>query len=284
MILHRQYTTLSHTCWMVALLLGALYSCNSATDTQQNPTDSATRTVDISQMIPLADTTFSGQKISLWATDSLENKFETLYLKLEDEKGNPLPDVSVDYNLTMDMGMMNHGGPYYPLVSKGGGIYQADVVFIMANMKDMGKGWLFKTLLKGQGKVDTLTFMLPVRQASIPRTLATGTSEDTRVFVSCLLPSTIEVGVHPIEFVLHKMSQETFPTLDGYSVEVDPIMPQMGHGSSGNKNAEGKGNGHYTGIVNLSMPGEWQVKVKLLKDGKPISQDSLVYPIYVKEK
>lgn len=269
---------------LIFLGLTTIYSCNNATkpNPSQIENQSVTDTSDLSKMIMLADTTFKGHQVSLWTPDSLTNKFESLYLKFEDGKGNPVSDLAVDYEITMDMGMMAHSGPYSPLVNKGRGIYQADVVFIMANMKDMGKGWLFKTLLKGKDKTDTLTFVLPVQQTTIPRTIATGTTTDDRVFVSCLIPNEVESGKHNIEFALHKMDKETFTNLDGYTIAVEPFMPAMKHGSPENKDAESKGNGRYSGLVNFTMSGDWVIRVKLLKNGKTVSQDSLVYPIKIK--
>jgi len=269
---------------LIFLGLTTVYSCNNATkpNPSQIENQSVTDNSDLSKMIMLADTTFEGHQVSLWTPDSLTNKFESLYLKFEDGKGNPVSDLALDYEIKMDMGMMAHSGPYSPLVNKGRGIYQADVVFIMANMKDMGKGWLFKTFLKGKDKTDTLTFALPVHQTTIPRTIPTGTAIDDRVFVSCLLPPELPAGKHKIEFALHKMDKENFTELNDYTIAVETFMPAMKHGSSENENAVNKGNGRYSGIVNFTMPGEWTVKVKLLKNGESVAQDSLVYPIKIK--
>lgn len=266
------------------LVQTSFYGCNNMTKSTatQSENKHASNSIDLSNMIMLGDTTFAGHQVSLWTPDSLTNKFESLYLRLEDGKGNPINDQEVNYEITMDMGMMSHGGPYDALVNKGNGIFQADMVFIMANMKDMGRGWLFKTLLKGKDKTDTLTFALPVQQATIPRTIATGTTTDDRVFVSCLIPNEVESGKHNIEFALHKMDKETFTNLDGYTIAVEPFMPAMKHGSPENKDAESKGNGRYSGLVNFTMSGDWVIKVKLLKNGETVSQDSLVYPIKIK--
>lgn len=270
----------------ITIVLGqiSIYSCHNATKTNSTQTemDTSATAVDLSNMLMLADTNFAGKQISIWTADSLSNKFESLYLRLLDGKGKPLTDEALDYHITMDMGMMSHGGPYDPLVNKGNGIYQADMVFIMANMKDMGKGWLLKTLLQGKDKTDTLTVALPVQPATVARTLPTGTTTDGRVFVSCLLPNELESGKHQIEFALHKMDKETFTNLDGYTIAIEPFMPEMKHGSSENNDAQSKGNGRYSGQVNFTMPGEWIVKVKLMKNGEIVSQDHLVYPIKIK--
>jgi len=81
--------------------------------------------------------------------------------------------------------MMSHGGPYYPIVNLGNGLFKAEVVFIMPNMEDMGKGWLFQGIIN---KKDSITIPLQVNKAAAMRTTAVATQEDGRIFVSCLLP------------------------------------------------------------------------------------------------
>ncbi|EEI93126.1 hypothetical protein HMPREF0765_1263 [Sphingobacterium spiritivorum ATCC 33300] len=139
--------------------------------------------------------------------------------------------------------------------------------------------------LRSANKPDTVNQTIDlsnVREAKYARTLATGTKDDGRVSISCLLPAEVETGNNPIQFVLHNTDKDHLSELDGYSIALEPFMPAMGHGSSGNKNAEGTGEGHYQGTVQLSMPGEWLIKAKLLKDGNVVSQDSLVFPVQVR--
>ena len=107
-----------------------------------------------------------------------------------------------------------------------------------------------------------------VREAKYARTLATGTKDDGRVSVSCLLPAEVETGNNPIQFVLHNTDKDHLSELDGYSIALEPFMPAMGHGSSGNKNAEGTGEGHYQGTVQLSMPRRMAYQSKIAKGWK----------------
>ncbi|WP_236582206.1 FixH family protein [Sphingobacterium spiritivorum] len=269
---------------MICLIF--IYSCGDATKSSnlksEYEKDTVNQIIDFSKLISRGDTLLGNRHVSLWSMDSLYTGYETLYLKVADTNGNAVPDMGIDYRPVMHMGMMSHAGPFQKLISKGSGIYQADVVFIMANMEGMGKGWQFHTFLTEHGKTDTLSFDLPVKEAKYARTLPTGTKDDGRVFVSCLLPAEIKKGSNPIRFVIHKTDKDRFPELDGYSITLEPFMPAMGHGSSGNKNAEGTGGGRYEGTVQLSMPGEWLIKATLLKDGNVVSQDSLVFPVEVK--
>ncbi|MFZ4863273.1 FixH family protein [Sphingobacterium sp. Mn56C] len=272
------------------LLAAALLMLAAACGTPTSPTSSTSsaghttaEAMDFADYTKIQDTVFQDKNISLWAKDSLTSKFESIFIRLTDKEGNPAALTSLNYDVKMDMGMMAHGAPFYPLKSLGNGIYQADIVFIMPNIRDMGKGWLLQLANSGlKDSNDTLSIALPVKEASVDRTLATNTQADGRVFVSCLLPDQASVGEQPIHFVLHKIEKDAFPIVDGYSIEVEPFMPDMGHGSDKNIAAKSTGDGHYEGRVNFSMKGHWDIKVRLLKDGKPASEELLTFPVQVK--
>lgn len=234
--------------------------------------------IDLEKLIVLKDTLVGSHQIQLFAQDSLRDKNESLYILVKDATGKPLENSELDYNIHMDMGMMSHGGPYYPIVNLGNGLFKAEVVFIMPNMEDMGKGWLFQGIIN---KKDSITIPLQVNKAAAMRTTAVATQEDGRIFVSCLLPQKTSTGLQKIDFTLHKIEQHTFPALDGYSLEVEPFMPDMGHGSSQNETAQSQGDGRYQGTVNFSMPGFWQVKVRIIKNGSKAVAEELIFPIQV---
>jgi len=262
-------------------LVYSLTGCGNNTQNQQKEetVDTEETSVDISALTKIADTTLIDKKISVLVEDSLTSKNETIYIQVTDKDGNPAKDAQLDYDVVMDMGMMSHGGPYYPLVDLGDGLYKAEAVFIMANMKDMGKGWILNMVLN---KTDTLAFLLPVSEAKYARTIPVGTKDDGRVFVSLLLPNEVKAGSQPIDFTLHKMEHEVFPALENYIVEIEPFMPDMGHGSPDNKAAVGKGNGRYSGTVNFTMKGSWTIKVNLAKNGEKVAQEELMFSVEVK--
>ncbi|WP_270089721.1 FixH family protein [Sphingobacterium sp. SYP-B4668] len=272
----------------VSMLLGiasmalvySLTGCGNNTQTQQkNPADPAGNTFDISTLTKIADTTLTDNKVSVFAQDSLTSKNETIYIQVTDLEGSPVTNAHLDYDVIMDMGMMSHGGPYYPLIDLANGLFKAEVVFIMANMDDMGEGWMLHAVLN---KKDSLSFLLPVSEAKPARTIPVGTKDDSQVFVSLLLPAEVKTGSQPIDFTLHKMDHNLFPVLDGYTVEIEPFMPDMGHGSPNNEAATSKGNGRYSGMVNFTMKGHWKIKVNLLKNGEKVSQEELEFPVEVK--
>jgi len=273
-------------CVVGVLLLFTVVSCvqhNAVNDKEQgiakSGVDSADLTIDVNKLHKLADTVLTNYKVAVFAKDSLKNKHESLYIQVTDLEGKGMDSVAIDYAINMDMGNISHGGPYYPLVGLGNGLFKAEVVFIMANLNDMGKGWMINIDLN---KEHELSFLLPVAEAKHSRMISVDTKDDSRVFVSLLLPEHVSSGSQALNFTLHKMGHVEFPALDNYKLEFIPFMPSMGHGSTGNEAAVSLGDGKYAGVVNLTMPGEWIIKVNLLKNGEKVSQDSLVFPVEVK--
>jgi hypothetical protein len=55
-------------------------------------------------------------------------------------------------------------------------------------------------------------------------------------------------------------------------------MPSMGHGSSGNVSPVHTADGIYTGKVNFSMTGDWQITLKL-KRGDMMIGEPLIYTL-----
>ncbi len=234
-----------------------------------------------SDLIVISDTTYNGLAFKVYADSKLDNKFHTVYLQVKDKEGKPYNSSSLDYYPQMDMGMMKHGGPFEHPIALGEGWYRGAMVFIMADIPDMGPGWHLYTILETEGKKDTIAIKVPVSEAKTMRTMSSGTAQDSRVFISNLLPDTLKQGKHSIKFLLNKMEDHDFPPLDGYVIKLKTNMPSMGHGSSGNKDAETVGNGYYEGEVNFSMAGQWEIIVELWKDGKKANQDDIKYLVQV---
>lgn len=234
-----------------------------------------------SDLIVISDTTYNGLVFKVYSDSKLDNKFHTVYLQVKDKDGKPYNSSSLDYYPQMDMGMMKHGGAFEHPIALGEGWYRGAIVFIMADIPDMGPGWHLYTILETEGKKDTIAIKVPVSEAKTMRTMSSGTAQDSRVFISNLLPDTLKQGKHSIKFLLNKMEDHDFPPLDGYVIKLKTNMPSMGHGSSGNKDAETVGNGYYEGEVNFSMAGQWEIIVELWKDGKKANQDDIKYLVQV---
>lgn len=234
-----------------------------------------------SDLVRIADTVWDVNNYTVYADAKLNNKYHTIYLRLRDTSGIPINDKSLDFYPEMSMGRMKHGGPFEHPVALGEGWYRGPMVFIMADIPQMGKGWQLHTIRSHNRIKDTLAIKIPVTAAATMRTMSSGTRDDSRVFISCLLPDSVKQGKHPIRFLMNKMDGHHFPVLDHYVIKLKTNRPTTETGSSENFAAESTGNGYYEGTVNFSMPGRWEVIVELWKEGKKSNQDDIKYLVQV---
>ena len=234
-----------------------------------------------SDLVRIADTVWDVTNYTVYADAKLNNKYHTIYLRLRDTSGIPINDKSLDFYPEMSMGRMKHGGPFEHPVALGEGWYSSPMVFIMADIPQMGKGWQLHTIRSHNRIKDTLAIKIPVTAAATMRTMSSGTRDDSRVFISCLLPDSVKKGRHPIRFLMNKMDGHHFSVLDHYVIKLKTNRPTTETGSSENFAAESTGNGYYEGTVNFSMPGRWEVIVELWKAGKKSNQDDIKYLVQV---
>jgi hypothetical protein len=234
-----------------------------------------------SDLVRIADTVWDVTNYTVYADAKLNNKYHTIYLRLRDTSGIPINDKSLDFYPEMSMGRMKHGGPFEHPVALGEGWYRGPMVFIMADIPQMGKGWQLHTIRSHNRIKDTLAIKIPVTAAATMRTMSSGTRDDSRIFISCLLPDSVKQGKHPIRFLMNKMDGHHFPVLDHYVIKLKTNRSTTETGSSENFAAESTGNGYYEGTVNFSMPGRWEVIVELWKAGKKSNQDDIKYLVQV---
>lgn len=234
-----------------------------------------------SDLVRIADTVWDVTSYTVYADAKLNNKYHTIYLRLRDTSGIPINDKSLDFYPEMSIGRMKHGGPFEHPVALGEGWYRGPMVFIMADIPQMGKGWQLHTIRSHNRIKDTLAIKIPVTAAATMRTMSSGTRDDSRVFISCLLPDSVKQGKHPIRFLMNKMDGHHFPVLDHYVIKLKTNRPATETWSSENFAAESTGNGYYEGTVNFSMPGRWEVIVELWKEDKKSNQDDIKYLVQV---
>jgi len=154
------------------------------------------------------------------------------------------------------------------------GVFPGAISFIKAS--DANNTWKL-TLLVHNHKADKegeVTFDISVDNPSQSLlTTFTSTSADASQFALFLVkPSTPKLGVNAIELALYKNGGLLEWTVDNsYTVEIYPVMPDMGPESPNNIVTTNAGNGHYTGSFELSMSGLWNVNVFVKKNGTTIS-------------
>lgn len=235
-------------------------------------------------------------QINLFSIDTVDgNKIET-YLRYKKTGFNqlifrvtkngaivPLKDIKILY----EMAMMSkkHSCPTEPIEEIESGIYSSEFYTVMpGNDKE---SWSFNLdLTTKEGTKIVLKKDFDIRTA-VPD------PDKGQYDASCIANFTYE-GVKYFMFlntkkdfiVLHndyilkvckKDSDYSWPNVDDLEIEAEPWMDSMGHGSVANIPPVSIGNGFYKASLNFSMLGDWQVLIKVKKDGIIIKDNIIFY-------
>jgi hypothetical protein len=193
--------------------------------------------------------------------------YNTIYVAMYDSATNArLTDGHFNFATVMEMGSMKHGSPVEVNhdVDSLTQLWKGAAVFTMAGTWHLEMSFHnHKVDLEGDGSLEVNA----VNTTNAMVKVFTAAADSAKMVVTLINPSNPKMGLNNFEITIHKMADMmNFTAIQDYSVEIDPIMPSMGHGSPNNVNPTHIGNGHYTGIVNFTMSGLWRVAVTLKKD------------------
>ncbi len=211
-------------------------------------------------------------KAKVYAEKELFVGYNKIFVAMFDSVSNTrLTDGHFDVIPMMDMGMMKHSAPVEITEESipSDKFWKAAIVFIMPS--SAGKWTLnmafhnHKTDKEGEGELE-VNVINPT--TSVMKSFIA--SDSTKLFVTLIQPTTPKIGLNNFEISIHKKDMMDFPAVNDYTVEIEPTMPSMGHGSPNNVNPVNTTLGHYVGKVNFTMTGLWNVKLTLKKNGVTI--------------
>ncbi len=220
-------------------------------------------------------------KVEIWSKKSYSTGYNKLYVFLKDSlSGQPVKTASISLIPMMDMGTMTHASPLENPVStqSSDGLYPCAVYFTMSSMSGTWTLGVNVTLPSG-GATGMAMFSITVNDLAQSRmkSFISAAGGET-LFVSLIEPDEPKVGLNDLEIAIHKKGPMgmTFPADSSLSVEINPQMLSMGHGSPNNVDPVHSGLGHYKGVVNFTMSGDWRVYFDFL-DGTSVAYDSLYF-------
>jgi len=262
----------------LAGIIAIAISCkknNTTPDEEAGPTKNPT-----TNLIQIGETYIMGAKAKaiIYSNKPFETGYNTVYVALYDSvDGSRLSNGHFDMMPLMNSGTMQHSCPAENTEDTitTNGYFKTAVIFSMAgNSSQWSLDLHFhnhKNNLEGIGTIGVnVIASSPVKFLSTVIPLDSNAS----IFISLITPTAPQVGINDFEIVLHKRtSMMDFPSINNYTIEIDPIMLSMGHSSPNNVNPVLTFNGHYVGKVNFTMTGLWRINLKLYKNGALISND-----------
>jgi len=217
-------------------------------------------------------------KVELYALDTLFEGYNKLFLSITNqETKQALSEAELKLKPMMDMITMKHSAPFEnPAgVTNTEGYFEGAVVFIMPSTADMG--WTLEVNIKTSDYEGSTNIIIPVvNSLEEPRKInVISAIDETKYFVSIVEPVKPLVGINTCEFTIHyKESMMSFPPAEDITMEIEPEMPSMDHGSPNNEHPAHTGDGHYVGKLNFTMTGWWRVHITLKKGNEIITDDA----------
>lgn len=261
---------------LLALLIWTFNACKKDTDDPPINNPSNNDLPIPANLVKVGETfiTGAGTKAVVYAQRNLLTGYNQLYVALYDSADHArLNDGHFELITEMDMGMTSHSSPIEQdeEVNPADKLWNPAVVFIMEGTWKLHLHFHnHKNNLEGEGELNVV-----VTSPLIPQIyfFVIGADDSAKVFMSLLQPTQPKIGMNTFEITLHQMvSNDSFPAINDYTVEIIPEMVSMGHGSPDNVNPVLTGNGHYSGKVNFTMSGDWRVHIKLRKNGLLIDE------------
>lgn len=219
--------------------------------------------------------------VKVYAENDLQTGYNKIYVALFDSITQVrITNSHIKFLPVMHMMSMSHACPVEnPNENAIKGLFEGVIYFSMPS--NSSEYWtlgldIHNHLNDKEGRAD---FDINVKHAPSKIISLTALNDSSRVLISLVKPVAPEVGVNDFEIAIHKKAtMMSFPAVDDYTIEIEPTMPSMGHGSPNNVNPVLTSNGHYAGKVNFTMTGLWRIHL-LIKKGTAVVDSSAYFDI-----
>ncbi len=98
--------------------------------------------------------------------------------------------------------------------------------------------------------------------------------------LSLAVPQILPPGRHDFDVIVERRdSGSAWAPAANVTLQVEPEMPSMGHGSPGNEDPSHRGEGFFRGLVHFTMAGPWLVHVDVQEDERPLGRASFAFEV-----
>ncbi len=259
----------------LTLVLSIILTLFSACDNNDNPEPDFSPSVKIAE----ANSNNNNFKAEFFANDTLFEGYNKVFFKINNiSDNNSISEAEIKLKPLMDMMTMVHSAPVenpQNLINDNG-YFEGAIVLIMPSSEMMG--WTLDVIVNAGGVTDTVHFEIPlVKNLEEKRKINVINQSDStqKYFVSLLEPNEPKIGINDFNITVHyKENMMSFPAAEDLTIEIEPEMPSMDHGSPNNEHPVHQSNGHYNGKINFTMSGWWRVHIKIMKGTELVTDDA----------
>lgn len=229
--------------------------------------------------------TGAGSYVKIYADEALFVGYNSIYIALFDSATNEqITHGEIEMTPMMDMMTMSHSAPHTSpgtTMDEATKAFKGSVVFIMPS--GMHGTWSLDLHVHNHANHTDAEISVPVQVVAKSEAKVKSfvrESDSASFFVALLEPRSPEVGLNTITYgVYQRKSMMDFPAVDGLTIEIDPQMLSMGHGSPNNENPTFKAEGMYSGKVNFTMTGKWTIFTALKDEHQKLMGDTLAFEL-----
>lgn len=230
--------------------------------------DNTTNSTNETDGLTLVKTIFSGtHNINLYTeTGKLQVGYNKVFLQIKNTDGSLVNNAQISWKPLMHMMGMQHACPYSAIgkAANKTSLYEGYIVFQMAG--NDSEYWELSFDYNIGSTTYTANTKIGVTAAAKRNLESFMGTDGTRYIIALVVPTKPKVALNDMQAMVFKMQDMlTFPTVDGYTVKIDPRMPGMGnHGSPNNVHLTQSGaDKTYNGKLSLTMTGYWKINLQL---------------------
>lgn len=249
------------------LLIGLATACsdNSEADLATDP-----------DLFKLGEFTDNGLTVEAYSDKPLHVGYNDIWFEVH-EDGVRFDHPHIHFNTMMHMEQHSHASPYAePGHDRDADhdLYKAWAIFTMPSGM-MGTWELQVTVHDHDHSGFEASGVIDVDVEPSDRVRTFMTEDESRYVLTLIKPADPSVGMNDLKVALHKReSMMNFPPVLNGSMQFEPWMPSMDHGSSNNVSPVHDENGFYNGQVNFNMTGDWELRFDLEINGVEIDQQT----------
>lgn len=245
-------------------LMAAISSCSKD---DENP--SKIEENPLAEFNMLTNLKANGHEVQVYSD---QNKFvvgyNELFIRIKDEATDSyISDAEISWLPIMHMTEMMHSCPKSEVLkADDASVYSGYVIFQMPGNTD--EYWEMGLEYTVNGQTFNATERIEVNAPSDDKqTISSFMGSDASRYVVAMMPFDAEVKVNDFSAMVFKMeNMMSFPTVEEYTIAIDPRMPGMGNHSSPNNEdmVYDSSTKIYNGKLSLTMTGYWKINLKLM--------------------